>query len=140
MEVLLNIMFGLGRFHITPQSYKVSHGLCLNSFFQVWLLGNKMYQFPPFRYINRTNELYRLVIGRKVLGGMKYLMSSVKRAVEAVGIWTVEDWYVKRVNSLYNMVSGRLNFKINKMFYLLIWSSVVRYLYTRRGYIVGELN
>ena len=34
----------------------------------------------------------------KVLGDMKYLMSSVKRAAEAVGIWTEENWDVKRVN------------------------------------------
>ena len=37
---------------------------------------------------------------------MKYLMRLVKRAAEAVGIWTEENWDVKRVNSLYAMVSG----------------------------------
>ena len=42
--------------------------------------------------------------------------------------------------SLYNMVSGELNFKINKSFDPLIWSSVVRYFYTRKGYNIGELN
>ena len=73
-------------------------------------------------------------------GGMKYLMRSVKYAAEAVGIWTEENRDVKRVNWLYTMVSGRFNFKINKRFDSLSWSSVVRYLYTRRGYIIGELN
>ena len=38
------------------------------------------------------------------------------------------------------MVSGRFNFKVNKRFDLLSWSLVVRDLYTRRGYIIGELN
>ena len=75
-----------------------------------------------------------------MLGDIKYLIRSVKRTAEAVGIWTEDNWDTKRVNSLYNMVSGRLNFKINKRFYSLICSSVVRYLYTRRGYIIGELN
>ena len=43
------------------------------------------------------------------------------------------------MNALYTMVSGRLIFKINKRFDSLSCSSVVRYLYTRRGYIIGEL-
>ena len=47
---------------------------------------------------------------------------------------------MKRVNSLYTMVSRRFNFKRNKRFDSLIWSSVVRDLYTSRGYIIGELN
>ena len=47
---------------------------------------------------------------------------------------------VKRVNSLYTVVSGRFGFKINKRFDSLNWSSVVRDFYTRRGYIIGELN
>ena len=38
------------------------------------------------------------------------------------------------------MISGRFDFKINKRFDSLSWSSVVRDLYTRRGYIIGELN
>ena len=38
------------------------------------------------------------------------------------------------------MVSGGFNFKVNKRFDSLIWSLVVRYFYTRRGYIIGELN
>ena len=57
-----------------------------------------------------------------------------------VGIWTEENWDAKRVNSLYNMVSGRFHFKRNKRFYSLSCSLVVRNLYTRRGYINGELN
>ena len=44
------------------------------------------------------------------------------------------------MNSLYTMVSGRFNFKINKRFYSFSWSSVVKDFYTRRGYIIGELN
>ena len=56
-----------------------------------------------------------------------------------MGHWTEENWYVKRVNSFYTMVSRKLSFKINKRFDLLIWSSVVRYLYTKRDYIIGEL-
>ena len=71
---------------------------------------------------------------------MKYLMRSVKRSAGAVGIWTEENQDVKRVNSLYTMVSGRFNFKINKRFDSLNWSSVVRDFYTRRGCIIGELN
>ena len=67
-------------------------------------------------------------------------MSSVKIVAEAVGIFTEDNWDVKRVNSLYTMVSGRFNFKINNSFDSFSWSSVVRYLYTRRGYIIGELN
>ena len=43
-----------------------------------------------------------------MLGDMKYLMKSVKRAAEAVGIWAEDNWDVKRVNSLYTMVSGRV--------------------------------
>ena len=57
-----------------------------------------------------------LVRGEKVVVNMKYLMSSVKRASEAVGIWTEENLDVNRVNSLYTMVSRRLNFKGNKRF------------------------
>ena len=57
-----------------------------------------------------------------MLGGMKYLMRSVKRAAEAVGIWNEENWDVKRVNSLYTMVSGRFIFKINKRLDSLSWS------------------
>ena len=46
-------------------------------------------------------------------------MRSVKQAVETVGIWTEENWDAKRVNSLYTMVSGEFNFKINNRFYSL---------------------
>ena len=47
---------------------------------------------------------------------------------------------MRRVNALYTMVYGRLNYKRNKIFDSLSWSSVVRDLYTRRGYIIGKLN
>ena len=77
---------------------------------------------------------------RKVLGDIIYLMRSVKRAAEVLGIWTEENWDVKRVNSFYTMVFWRFNFKINKRVDSLIWSLVVRDFYTRRGYIIGELN
>ena len=76
----------------------------------------------------------------KVLGDMKYLMRSVKRAAETVGIRTEENQDVKKVNSLYTMVSGRFNFKINKRFDSFSWSSAARDFYTRRDCIIGELN
>ena len=57
-----------------------------------------------------------------MLGVMKYLMRSVKRAEEVVGIWTEDNWDLKRVNSLYTMVYGGFNFKRNKMFDSLSWS------------------
>ena len=123
-----------------PQSYKFSHGLCLNNFLQVLLIGNQRYQVTPFRYINWTDQVSRLIRGRRVLQDMKYLMRSVKRSEEAVVHQTVDNWYVKRVNSLYTMVSEKYHFKRNKRFDLLSWSSVVRYLYTRRYYIIGELH
>ena len=47
---------------------------------------------------------------------------------------------VKRVNSLYTVVSGRFDFKRNKRFDSLSWSSVVRDLYTSRGYIIEDSN
>ena len=97
------------------QSYKISHGLCLNNFLQVWLIGNQRYQFPLLRYINRYDEL-SLVKGRKIIGDVIYLMRPVKRAAEAVGIWTEDNWDAKRVNSLYTMVSGRINFKRKRVF------------------------
>ena len=74
-----------------PQFYKFSHGFCLNNFLQVWFIGDQIYQVPPFRYINQTDEMYRLVRGRTVLGGMKYLIRSVKRSAGAVGIWTKDN-------------------------------------------------
>ena len=104
-----------------PHSYNFYQNLCLNNFLLVLLIGNQRDQVTPFRYINRYDEVYHLVRGRKVLGDMKYLMRSVKRAAEAVGIWTEDNWDVKRVNSLYTMVSGRFIFKRNKRFDSLIW-------------------
>ena len=120
-----------------PQSYTFSHGLCLNNFLQVLSICNQRDQVPPFRYINQDDKSYHLVIVMKVLGDMKYLMRSVKRAEDAVGILTEENRDVKRVNSLYTMVSGRFNFKINKRFDSLRWSSVVRDFYKRRYCIIG---
>ena len=105
-----------------PQSNTFSHGLCLDNFLQVLLIGNKIDQVPPFRYINQDDGVSHLVRVMKVLGYMKYLMRSVKLAVEEVGIWTEENRDVKRVNSLYTMVSGRFNFKINKRFDSFSWS------------------
>ena len=70
-------------------------------------MGNQRYQPPPFIYINWGDEVPRLVRGREIIGDMKYLMTSVKRSAEAVGIWTEENWDMKIVNSLYTMVSGR---------------------------------
>ena len=61
--------------------------------------------------MNQADEVYHLFLGRKVLGDMKYLMSSVKRAAEVVGIWTEYNWDVKRVNSLYIIVSGCVQFQ-----------------------------
>ena len=52
-------------------------------------------------------------------------------------VWSLD---VNRLNSLYTVVSGRFDFKRNNRFDSLSWSSVVRNLYTRRGYIIGELN
>ena len=75
-----------------PQSYKFSHGLCLNNFLQVWLIGNQRDQFTPFRYINQAYELSHFFIGIKVLGDMEYLSRSVKRAAGAVGIYTGDNW------------------------------------------------
>ena len=60
-----------------------------------------------------------LVRGRKFLGDMKYLVRSVNGAAEAVEIWTEDTRDVKRVNSLYTMVSGRFDFKINKSFWFI---------------------
>ena len=82
--------YGVGRFHMIPQSYAFAHRFCLNNLLQVWFIGNQIYQVSPYIYINQTDEVYRLVRGVKVLGDMKYLMRSVKRSAEAVGIWTVD--------------------------------------------------
>ena len=123
-----------------PQSCKSSHDLCLNNFFQVFSIGNQRYQVTLFSYINQTDELSHLVRGRKVRRDVKYLIRSGKRAAEAVGIWTEENWDVKRVYLFYTMVSWRLNFKINSRFDSLNWSLVVSNFYTRRGYSIGEFN
>ena len=120
-----------------PQSYAFSHGICLNNFLQVLLMCNHRDKVPPFRYINQADKVSHLVIVMKVLGDMKYLTRSVKQAADEVGIWTEENWDMKRVNSLYNMISGRFNFKRNNIFDSLSWSSAVRDFYTRRGYIIG---
>ena len=98
-----------GRFHVLPQSYKCSHSLFLNKSFQVWLIGNQRYQVPLFIYINQADEVSHFIRGGKFPRHIKYLMRSVLRATEAVGIWTEENWDVKRVNSLYTMVSGMFN-------------------------------
>ena len=71
---------------------------------------------------------------------MNFKMRSIKREAEEVGIWTEENWNMKRVNSLYTMASGGFIFKRNKRFDSLIWPSFVSDLYTRRGYIIGEMN
>ena len=44
-----------------PQSYTFSHGLCLNNFLQVWLIGNQRDQVLLFRYINWADEVSHLV-------------------------------------------------------------------------------
>ena len=62
-----------------------------------------------FRYIHRADEVSHLVMRSKVLEDMKYLMRPIKRAAEAVGIYTEDNWGVKIVNSLYTMVSGGFN-------------------------------
>ena len=61
-----------GRFHMLTNTYKFSHGLCLNNFSQLLLIVNQRYQVPPFRYINQADELSHLVRGSLVLGDMKY--------------------------------------------------------------------
>ena len=81
-----------------PQSYEFSHGLCLNHFLQVWLIGNQRYKVPLFIYINWYDEVFSLVRGRKLIRGMICLMRSVKLEAEVVGIWTEDHWDVKRVN------------------------------------------
>ena len=60
-------------------------------------MGNQIYQVPPFRCINWADEVSHLVIGSEELGDMKYPMRSVKRAAEAVGILTKDNWCVKEL-------------------------------------------
>ena len=55
-----------------PQSYKFSHGLCLNIFLRFLLLNNEIYQVSLFRYIIKYDESSHSVRRSKVLGGMKY--------------------------------------------------------------------
>ena len=88
----------------------------MNNILQVWVISNQRDQVPTLRYNNQDDQVSNSVRGGKVLGDMKYLMRSVKRAAEPVGIWTVENWDIKRVNSFYTMLSGRFNVIINKIF------------------------
>ena len=67
-------------------------------------------------------------------------MRSVKEAADEVGISTEDNWDLKRGDSLYTVVSKWFNFKGNKRFDSLSWSLLFRYLYTRRGYIIRQLN
>ena len=69
--------FGGVRFHMLPQSYTFSRVLCMNGFLQVWFICNKIYQVPPFRYINKYDEVSHIFRGSKLIGDMKYLMRSV---------------------------------------------------------------
>ena len=76
--------FGGGRFHMLPQSYKLSLGLCLNSFTQVWLISNQRYQVPLFRYINQSDKVSHLVVEIKKIKDIIYFMRSFKIAVDVV--------------------------------------------------------
>ena len=91
----------------------------MNSVLKSWLIVNQIDQITPFIYIVKNGEVSHLFRGSKVIGDMKYLMRSVKRTADAVGIWNEDNQDVKRVNSLYAIVSGRFSFKINKRYYLL---------------------
>ena len=51
-----------------------------------------------------------------MLGDMKYLMRSIKRSSEEVGIGTEDNWDVKIVNSLYTMISVSFDFKSKNRF------------------------
>ena len=123
-----------------PQYYKFSYYLCLNNLFQVWFIGNHWDQVTPLIYIIWDDEVSRLVINRRFLRDMKYLMSSVKQATETLGIWTEHNWDVKRLNSLYTMVSGRCSFRINEKFNWFSWLSIFNYFYIKMGYILGEFH
>ena len=63
---------------------------------------------------------------RRGLGDIKYLMRSVKLEAEVVEIRTEDNGDEKSVNSLYTMVSGGFNSKIDKRLDSFSWSSVVR--------------
>ena len=43
----LKYHFWGGRFHMLPQYFIFSHGLCLKIFLQVWFIGNQRDQVPP---------------------------------------------------------------------------------------------
>ena len=47
--------FGEGRLHMLPQSYKFPHGLCLNSFLQVWFIDNQRNRVTLFICINQDD-------------------------------------------------------------------------------------
>ena len=83
------------------QYYKISHCVCLNNFLQVWLISNQRDPVNLFRYINWANEVPPLVRERTVVVDINCLMRLVILAAEAVGIWTKNDWDIKRENSLY---------------------------------------
>ena len=71
---------------------------------------------------------------------MKYLIRSVKRAAEAVGIWTEDNWNVKRMNWLYAMDLGGSISK--EMRGLIHWvGNMLSGIYIQEwGCIIGELN
>ena len=60
-------------------------------------MGNQKHQVTPLRYINRADEVSRFVRGSTGIKDVEYLMRSVKLEAEAVGIWTEENWNVKRI-------------------------------------------
>ena len=76
------------------------------------------------RYINQADEVYCSYRRRKVIGDVQYLTIPVKQAADAVGTWTEYHWDMKRVNSLYTIVSRSFNFKINHRSESLSWSLV----------------
>ena len=116
-----------------PQSYEFSHGLCLNNFLQVLLVGNQRDQIPPFIYINQDYGVSCFFRRVKGLEYMIYLFRSVKQTAEVVRILTEDNWDVKRVNSVYTMLYGRFNFKRNNRFDSLSWPSFVRNFLYKEG-------
>ena len=72
------------------QFHKFDHGFCLNDFLLVWLIGYQRYQVTLFRNINQTDDVYRLVRGKKFIRDMKYLIKSAQRSAEAIEI-QIED-------------------------------------------------
>ena len=61
IELFLNIILGGGRFHMLPQSYRISHGHCLNNPLQVLLIGNQRDQLTLFKGINQDDEVFCLL-------------------------------------------------------------------------------